>query len=53
MYPKMLYLKGWDDVGQHVVVQNPQEEKEARVQGYKDIDEKPERKKVVKDDGDQ
>lgn len=54
-YPKMLYLKGWEDTTANVVVNTLEEEKEARSKGYKAMDDKPRRtrKKKVTDDGDQ
>jgi len=38
-YPKVLYFKGFEEVNNNVVVNNLEEEKEARILGFKDINE--------------
>ena len=37
-YPKMLYRSGWEDVSDHVVVENEEEEAMAREDGYGDLE---------------
>lgn len=46
-YPKILFLKGWEDLSQSVIVNSEKEELDAKEQGYKSLDEvdKPKRKK--------
>ena len=39
-FPKALYLKGWDDLSAMVTVNSEEEEKSARKEGYKGINEK-------------
>jgi hypothetical protein len=38
-YPKQLYRKGWDDLSDSVVVESPEEEGDARQQGFKMLSE--------------
>ena len=38
-YPKSLYLKGWEDLSKHVIVNSPDEEEKARKNGYKSLNE--------------
>lgn len=38
-YPKSLYLEGWDNLDASVIVNDSDEEFEARKQGYKGLDE--------------
>lgn len=38
-YPKSLYLEGWDNLDASVIVNDSDEEFEARKQGYKSLDE--------------
>jgi hypothetical protein len=38
-YPKVLYFKGFEEVNNNVVVNNSEEEKDARILGFKDINE--------------
>ena len=43
-YPKQLYRKGWDDLSDSIVVDNAEDEAEARIAGFKmlsDGDEAP------------
>ena len=39
IYPRSLYLKGWKDLSQEVVVHSKEQEAEARKLGYKKITE--------------
>ena len=38
-YPKVLYFKGFEEVNNNVVVNNLEEEKDARILGFKHINE--------------
>lgn len=38
-YPKVLYFKGFEEVNNNVVVNNSEEEKDARILGFKHINE--------------
>ena len=40
-YPKSLYLKGWEDLSLHVIVNSPEEEEAARKEGYRSLGEGP------------
>lgn len=40
-YPKSLYLKGWEDLSLHVIVNSPEEEESARKDGYRTLGEGP------------
>lgn len=43
-YPKMLYRKGWDDLSDSILVENAEQEGEARQQGFKMMNEPTKRK---------
>lgn len=49
-YPKALFLVGWDDTSQCVIVSDKQEEEAKRSEGYSSLndtkEEKPKRKKA-------
>ena len=38
-FPKVLYLRGWDDLDACVTVQDAGQEADARAQGYRGLDE--------------
>ena len=40
-YPKSLYLRGWDDLSAHVIVQDGAAETEARKAGYRMLTDPP------------
>ena len=49
-YPKQLYLHGWDDLSATVIVEDAEQEDEARKQGYKMLsDEKPKKRRKAAD----
>jgi len=39
-FPKVLYLRGWDDLAACITVQDAGQEAEARVQGYRSLAER-------------